>query len=533
MKNEIKIQNSRLKLVQLDYEQFDNQVIVHKENLKYQAIYFINDSLGTGLCSYISIAGFGIGTTGGFKFNIPISISDKWKETRVTWKEAWVIEKTNTKNPEATLSIDEKKVLISILPIMMKEDHLDTAELLCRAIKDSKLLNCFYESYGDFSNMYKISYNKYCSLEEINDDADISSELLYASRRKYSVYDLLNDLIADKASIYTDYELIGKHYKKISKTVRDGSEYVPDKWKNIISLIGNRTRANLSLAYYGIVSVDIPKNSFGIPEGPKELKTIKSYCIVKDGVLWTSLIGVRVNSKKLIKKLKLVGVVKGELVFENELLLDLKKLPIIRKSQMKVRPIDLARAEANIKLAEVAQTYLRKKKWMDSVKVTVLPDKIAKPKKSDKEEFLNNLGIYGDTFVPTKVTSEVKESYNAYQIISSITGIPQDPYTQIRNYVNNPARCNNVVKSFLDKNVLPDTKKGKSYDELIKAWEDYKERNIKQLRDLKFRLIMGKNLKLYEHKSPDVQRCVFTLNVPNTDKNIRVRWAIKKTSIEV
>ena len=201
MKNEIKIQNSRLKLVQLDYEQFNNQVIVHKENLKYQAIYFINDSRGAGSCSSISAAGFGVGTTGGFKFNIPSSISD-------TWKEAWVIEKTNTKNPEATLSIDEKKVLISILPIMMQEDHLDTAELLCRAIKDSKLLNCFYESYGDFSNIYKISYNKYCSLEEINNDADISSELLYASRRKYSVYDLLNDLIADKVSNKTD-EAVG------------------------------------------------------------------------------------------------------------------------------------------------------------------------------------------------------------------------------------------------------------------------------------------------------------------------------------
>ena len=96
MKNEIKIQNSRLKLVQLDYEQFDNQVIVHKENLKYQAIYFINDFRGAGLCSYTSIAGFGVGTTGGFKFNIPLSISDAWKE-------AWVIEKTNTKNPEVTL----------------------------------------------------------------------------------------------------------------------------------------------------------------------------------------------------------------------------------------------------------------------------------------------------------------------------------------------------------------------------------------------------------------------------------------------
>ena len=525
MKNEIKIQNSKLRLVQLDYESGNSQVTVCKENLKYQFIYFISPKTsGLGiLCSPLSLCCLGVGTTGGFKVNVIPKFS-------LSWNEAWVIEKTDTTNPAVDLTVDEKKTVISIFSEVMK-DHLDTAELLCRAVKDSELLSSFYGSYGDLNNVYKLAWKKYTK-GGIKNDAVIDSAPLYSSRRKYSVYDLLNDLIADKASIYTDYELIGKKYKKISRTTRDGSEYVPDKWKNIIGLIGNRTRANLNLAYYGIVSVNVPKNTFGIPEGPRELKTIKSYCIVKDGVLWTSLIGVRINSRKLIKKLKLVGAVKGELVYDNELLLDLSKLPIIKKAQTKVRPIDLARSEAGIKLAEIAQMYLRKKKWMDAAKVSVLPTKIAKPKKSDSEAFLNGLGIYGDTFVPNSVETETTETYNAYQVIADITGIPKNPEAQIRTYINNPSVCNVIIKGFLDQEVIPELK-GKTYDELIEIWEKRKDVCIKRLRDLKFKLIMSKNLELYERRSPKVLNYKYALRVPNTEGKIFIKWVIKKTTIEV
>ena len=216
-----------------------------------------------------------------------------------------------------------------------------------------------------------------------------------------------------------------------------------------------------------------------------------------------------------------MGVVKSDLVFADELLLDLTKLPIIRKDKTKVRSIDLARAESNIRLAEIAEMYIRCKEWMERKAVSVLPDKIDRLEKDDAEKFLNGLGIYGDKYIPTHVTTSTDKSYETLEVVSSISGIPKDPYTQVRNYINGLKKCNNIVKCFLDNQVVPRLKSS-TYKEAKEVWKKEKERNIALLRDLKFRLIMSKNLSLYEHKSPKVTNYRFYIHVPNATQKICV-----------
>ncbi len=150
----------------------------------------------------------------------------------------------------------------------------------------------------------KQSYDK-ISITELVKRAGVSRTAFY---RNYASRDeLIDDLVKDKADILTDSELIGK-YLRISSAVDTGAKFVHEKWSRITGKLGNRRRANMSLTIMGKVKVNIPENEFDIEPGDREFPAFRSVCIIKDGSIWVPKIGVRLHSKKLIQKLKMIKV---------------------------------------------------------------------------------------------------------------------------------------------------------------------------------------------------------------------------------
>lgn len=177
--------------------------------------------------------------------------------------------------------------------------------------------------------------------------------------------------------------------------------------------IGNKRRANLGICFDTNVVVNIPENTVGIEPGEKTYKTRQSICLVKDGLLNQSLIGVMI-SNKLAGKFKRLGIIKSELVFSGEYLIDISSLPVVTKCAIRdISSYYLSRLEVKYKLAAIANEYIQE---YYPEKVTLDP----------KIEFLKSLGIVGDYYFPKKETDKeaTRKSEMIMELVSFISGIP-------------------------------------------------------------------------------------------------------------
>ena len=126
-----------------------------------------------------------------------------------------------------------------------------------------------------------------------------------------------------------DPELIGT-YENISDYRSKTENLIKDSWCPIIGLVGNQERANISLKYLTKTKINIPENEFGIEPGEKDYNTIKTICLLKDGKLNHSKLGIRISSK-LSRKLKHLDIIKLDLIYKNDYLIDISNLPVISK----------------------------------------------------------------------------------------------------------------------------------------------------------------------------------------------------------
>ena len=485
MKNELKINDSRLRLVKLEKSEA-GIVKFDKEKLKYQFL------LQVGNESDECIGGpWSVKRVDGYRGAISVPRSNFYNP----YREVWCLEKAPLRyNPgEETYTTEERKLMMCFLGATVGNHFFDTAEALAQAIGDDKVVRGFYGMYGKEGIK---NYMKFLA-DQISDDSWEPQPFTGIitkgyERNKYSVQKLLQELIEAKAEILVDPDLVGE-YKRIGPKTVDNFIESQDKsrWMRVEGVLGNKKRANISVTFYSPVIIDIPENSVGVPKGPMECIRKTSLCIIRDGFLNMKYLGIRGITPKEIGKLKRLGLVSGELLGKGEYVINLTKIPVISKSWIReVSSNWLARLEVKYELAKITEEYLET--------VYGFSEEKEKAKKSEKEIFLETLGIHdGNYYIPyngaVKKTVSKEEEYKTVELVTEISGLPKkkrDRTGEYSLYHDQKTRgfCGKVLREYFDMIGIDSIA---SLEYLKKVKGEKKKLEI-ELRDRKFQIIMGK-----------------------------------------
>ena len=513
----ININGSKLRITQLNFSKGDSAILgIDKKSLRYQRVLFTSprSSDVTVLPVY------------GPDLIIPSQIK------KAGYTEAWVIEKTDTKYTKEKYDGLEKDVMLKWV-IQLFPSKLDTAEILVRAVDYGNVTRKFYESYG--TDLIREFYGLVNLILDGMEKGTGKSDKKFAPHYiapKYNILSLMKDILSAKdVKIYTDPDLIGL-YKRISRKLKLSGTIVPDKWCKVVGLVGNRTRANLSLSYQTAIKVEVPENEFGVTAGERELKTNRSFCIVKDGVVWSKWLGIKTKNTTLVRKMRAAGIIKSGIVYSDEYLVNLEALPAISRNEIRfVSSRKMAGLEAYIMLDKIGYAWARRREYMEKKSLSVCP-KLPQPTIPDSEKFLHSLGIYGDTYVPPKTETEVTRSYEAYEVVGKVHGI-SDPSLIAMKYINGKLEPG-ATKDWLDKISLKHTTSGRTWKEEVEMWENEQIRTICLLRELKYRFILGKSLKFCDARDKKVEnvRVDIPVDYHSTNK-IVVTWNMIKSKVEV
>jgi hypothetical protein len=448
----------------------------------------------------------------------------------------YALVKEPTKSGDVQHTAEEVKAIMSMV-YSLPDYALGVKEQLLRDTKDTALINCFYDGYGDKNTMRneilsRLNDQNY-SVGTVKFTAQTKT---YSPGKRYSIYRLIHDLVDDNAKILLSADLVGK-YSRITaskKIVPGDTTYLSDDWCHVTGYTGNKHRANLSLQYQGKVQIDVPANQVGVVPGPRELKCIRTVTLIKDGRPHIDKLGVIV-SEKLARRLRGTGCVEdANLIYKGGLLLNLTKLPVISKAEIKkVASWYLAELEVKKYVADLAIDYI-------GIQRGVVPMPGSTPAAKDpKDAFLNSLGIYGDTYVPNreKPTKEGRQ-YSTREVHSSISGVENDPLKQwkfISDYVRGtqyqPRVKSKVVMDHIIKHINP---KNLRLDDLEKEWTVKQKKIANELRDRKFQLIMSKTMDFNDARGKDAMSLVKSVQLfDDPTKNVTVSWKIKTKNIKI
>lgn len=536
---EIKISNSNFKFIKLnEYVKGLNYILVRKElkrSIFYQRIFFTNidNEIKDFNKTFKSI---NLSNISG-NIYIPKNISDNFDS-------AWVVVKEKGKKFETfEYSVDEIRTIISFAG-SSSFNYISLTESLLLSTRCKDLIDDFYQTYG-ISRFGE--FNKYLGSLLIDFDKNVTNlnfysksiELpsIYSRSNQYSVVSLLEDLVKDKSYILIDEDILGKKYNKISTSynylISEKPEILNDGWGKVEYILGNKTRANLSINMTQNIKISVPKNDLGIGDSI-EVPWSRSYCIIKDGFLWQRRLAVRVSEKLKNKLKRYKGLVYNELLKSNELLLDLSKLPIISRSRIGGHSLHyLSELAVKEKLSSIAIEYLN----------FISPDK----KMSDKEKFLSDLGIVDGKFLPNKIEEKYSKEYYSDAILSNIVELSIDRST--REYIYSNIKSSSakgdlikyykIIYDFLNKYVIPE-ESSKSVEDIKKYWEKEYRRLNSTYRDQIFKLIMSKNLR-FDNRFPKKRGDKFLIGsgseysyvkIKNIDKDLRVDWKIRQIKIK-
>ena len=512
----ININGSKLRITQLSFNKGDSKILgIDKKSLRYQKVLFTSPRSSESTVLPVP-------TT---DLDIPNSIK------RAGYSEAWVIEKADKKFTKEKYDGFEKDVMLKWAKVLFPS-RLDTAEILIRAIDYGNVTKKFYESYG--TDLIREFYGLIDMILDGTAKPTMRCEKKFAPHYiapKYSILNLMNDIMeAGDVKIYTDPDLIGQ-YKRISRKLTFSGTIVPDKWCKVIGLVGNKTRANLSLGYQSFINVTVPENKFGIPSETRELKTNRSFCIVKDGVVWSKWLGIKTKNKTLVRKMKSSGIIKSGIVYDDEYLVNLENLPAIGRDDIRfVSSRKMAATEAAIVLDKLGYAWARRKEYMERMSLKTCP-KLPQPTISDAEKFLHSLGIYGDTYLPLDSKPEVTKTYETYEVVGHVSGI-SDPSLISMKYINGKLEAG-PTKTWLD--IVSDrhAKSGRTWKEEIEYWEQKQSSDIHKLRELKYRFILGKSLKFCDDRDTKVENVRVFVPIGMTMDKLLVTWSMDKNKVEV
>lgn len=449
----------------------------------------------------------------------------------------YALVKEPTKSGEVVHSVAETKVIMAML-YSLPDFALDVKEQLILSTKDQGLIDSFYNGYGDKgalkAELVGRLADKSYTVGKVQPQIQART---FRPGKRYSVYRLIHDLVADKAKILLSSDLIGK-YSRITaskKVVPTDTTYQSDDWCQVIGYQGNKTRANLSLQYQGKVTVDVPVNQLGVTAGPRELKCIRTVSLIKDGRNHIEKLGVIV-SENLARRLRGTGCVEdGNLVYKGALLLNLTKLPAISKGEIKkVASWYMAELEVKKFIADLAMDYIgvmRGTKAMPGTKPA--PD-------SPSDAFLKSLGIYGDEYIPHReIPAKEGRSYCTREVITKISGIEMDPMKQwkfISDYTRGTVYNPSVKgKAQLNKIISMVNPKGLKLDDLEKEWSAKQKALADEIRDRKFQLIMSKTMDFADVRSGrNALNLIKSVDIyGDPTAKVSVSWRIKESTINI
>lgn len=427
----------------------------------------------------------------------------------------------NIKNGDQTYDCDEVMYIHYYLADLVEYGRLDTAEELIGALGDYDTPERFYSI---LSPGKKLDFRKYCIAGSYNKaSGSFKNSETYRVRGGYDVYTLLHDLADDHSLLYLDPALLGKVYTKMSPSYRDpsGAVSLPDRWIRVEGLVGNMQRANLSLQVKTKTQVTVPANDLGVASGVRELQETKNLCVVCDGKIWMPEIAVRPNSKELLKKLKLSKYYQGDVVFSDEVYLNLCNGPVLRRDKMKSVDFSrISRATERYEVAKIKQGFLSAWAWKMKNPALPLPESRPKDVISDAEKYLQSLGIYGDTYIPQVLKRDPTGSmYLTSLLESKVSGIPSmSPWKSYHRYIESSGTwktsCTGFIKALDEVKALCATK---TIPEVREILEKEKKSAQKVIWDQVFKLAMAK---VYDSKLW-------------TGKYLKVSWRWDDTTVEV
>ena len=327
-------------------------------------------------------------------------------------KHFWVLMKSDTiiRTPQSYTN-DEIRIILYFLNYMWSNSSVRKSEKFIRALGIDELTETFYRLNGNNTVSNKICFliSKLATNKEdlvIERNKNFKTKEIY-SGHSYSVYHLLKDLVEDKASILIDPGITSS-YKRISlsKESKPTNLKETDKWMKVLDIVGNKNRANLSLKCLERISLHIPEDkNVGVEE--KDVSLLKPTCfnIIRDGLVNIDIIGIR-GSKNLIRKLRR-STKCFNLLYSDEVLVDLSKMKLINRSEIKKLDRNvLSYLVLDLILSKIAITYYKTKR---SMYPTI-------DKRSDEEKYLNNLGIFGNYYFSQSEKKSIGKTYTALSL---------------------------------------------------------------------------------------------------------------------
>jgi hypothetical protein len=440
--------------------------------------------------------------------------------------EFWVLEKSKKleKNPQQ-YSNHDIAVIAEMIKTLYNPKNITKCETLVRALGIDDLTDAFYKTPMFFINRADNSFGeilKNILVDSISkDDKEIKRNKTFLnretySRSRYSVYHLMKDIVEDGASIMISKDLTGE-YNKISKSGTQGWKFAAT-WMKVINLLGNRERANMSFKCSYSVTIKVPENKkLGVAADERELNTIINLNIIKDGLVNIDSIGIK-GSKEFIQKLKRKHIVEFNILYENEVLVDLKKLPIISRSDIRRPSIQLlSELVKNIELSRIAAKFYELTK--------------PAPKKTAKEKYLESLGIYGSWYFKKQQPAvPATYTYNATTLCSN-NSLKSISTADISKYTKGIRTAQiKTISNFLDNlcRINPERE--------YKLWSEKHEDLVQDYRKYVFELILGKNLKLKDirkNKNIKIEGLSTYVRDYRITNYVKVNWNIKVKSIEV
>lgn len=411
----------------------------------------------------------------------------------------WIVKKTSNKKYENIIyNKSEIVVLLKFSETCLISNYIPLAEGLILASGIKSVINSFYSYFGEHRKKKCIDTIKetIINIGRIPDTSiQISNKVPMYDRSRYSIYTLLNDLLKDNAKFMIPKDLFGTDYCYVTD---EGNIINLDNWRSINNIVGNSSRANLSI-----------KSGNNL------------YCIIQDGILKQDKILVRVSNKLRGKLKRIKNLIDlDNVITSNDLVLNLTNLPIISKSKLQRFSIrTLSEILARIKISKIMIEYLR----------------------YEKGEITNNNSSKSPSNVETNMENKdfikTDKKINKLEVIGKILdlgGISKTKRISAYNcYLNNtksqePVINNSNIFTILSINNNYKKLLNKNKDELLNYWISERDKYSLLLKDKIFRLILSKELKFSDKHQPYILTCIVCkTNVYGVTVN--VSWKLKDT----